>query len=139
MAVNFANLFMAKFEADLLGEFKRLHSSKPVAWLRFIDDIFFVWNGTEESLIEFLNFVKNYSSTKSMSSKIDFKDCYSDTSVAFLDTVVKLQNGQLVTDLFNKPTASFDYVHRSSYHPQHLINSIPKKASSFVSAEFALF
>ena len=61
-----------------------------------------------------------------MSSKIDFKDCYSDTSVAFLDTVVKLQNGQLVTDLFNKPTASFDYVHRSSYHPQHLINSIPK-------------
>ena len=37
-----------------------------------------------------------------------------------------MENGSLLTDLFIKDTAAFDYLHRSSYHPQHTIKAIPK-------------
>ena len=126
MAVNYANLFMASFETDLLNDFVSEHGSKPFLWLRYIDDVFFVWVGSEESLHVFVNFVKQYASNKGMKSDIQFTSMHSNKSVQFLDTVVKIEGDSLVTDLFSKPTASHDYLHRSSYHPQHLLNALPK-------------
>ena len=126
MAVNYANLFMAGFEKNMLADFEKEYGFKPACWYRFIDDIFFVWTGSEESLNQFLDFVNSYAERRNMSSNIKFKNVYSDTSVSFLDTVVKIQNGALSTDLYNKPTSAHDYLHRSSYHPQHLIRAIPK-------------
>ena len=41
MAVNFANLFMSKFESDMLASYKVQYKKEPVIWLRFIDDVFF--------------------------------------------------------------------------------------------------
>jgi hypothetical protein len=50
MAVSFANLFMKKFECDLLDAFEKEHNMRPFLWLRFIDDVFFIWDGDESSL-----------------------------------------------------------------------------------------
>ena len=33
---------------------------KPSVWLRYIDDIFFIWNESEEKLEEFLENLKNF-------------------------------------------------------------------------------
>ena len=33
---------------------------KPSVWLRYIDDIFFIWNESEEKLEEFLEKLKNF-------------------------------------------------------------------------------
>ena len=41
MAVNFANIFMSKFEEETLNEFQSIYGLRPALWLRFIDDIFF--------------------------------------------------------------------------------------------------
>ena len=44
MAVNFANLFMAKFETEMLADYKKKLKKLPTVWLRYIDDIFFTWD-----------------------------------------------------------------------------------------------
>ena len=40
MAVNLANLFMGKFETDLVNEYRNKYNKSPGIWLRYIDDIF---------------------------------------------------------------------------------------------------
>ena len=40
MAVNFANIFMSKFEEEMLDEFQSIYSLRPALWLHFIDDSF---------------------------------------------------------------------------------------------------
>ncbi|KAJ8035661.1 hypothetical protein HOLleu_19406 [Holothuria leucospilota] len=49
MAPSYANLFMAEFERNLL------HSSyhKPSFYVRFIDDIFFIWEKGPDELQNF--------------------------------------------------------------------------------------
>ena len=126
MAVNYANLFMSSFENDLLADYSSIHGTQPFLWLRYIDDIFFVWVGSEESLHGFIDFAKQYSATKKFKSNITFTSMHSNQSVQFLDTVVHLEGDRLTTDLFSKPTAAHDFLHRSSYHPQHLLNALPK-------------
>ena len=125
MAVNFANLFMAKFEEEMLAEYEKQHGLKPNTWLRYIDDIFFIWCGTEESLKHFINFCNTFAEQSNMKSTIKFTSHYSKSSVRFLDISVNLINSKVVTTLYTKPTASHDYLHRSSYHVQHILKSLP--------------
>ena len=39
---NYANLFMDISEKSLLNDFYKITGKKPLTWLRFIDDIFFI-------------------------------------------------------------------------------------------------
>ena len=64
MAANYANLFMDMFETSLLNDFHKKTGKKPLIWLRFIDDIFFIWIDGEDSLKEFLAFYQKYSETE---------------------------------------------------------------------------
>ena len=43
MAVNFANLFMTKFESEMLCDFEAANGIHPASWLHYTDDIFFIW------------------------------------------------------------------------------------------------
>lgn len=126
MAVNFANIFMGKFEHDMLAEYERTHRMKPKMWVRFIDDIFIVWEGKQEDLKQFLDFANNYAEKAGYASSIKFKFMYG-KAVDFLDTTIYIQpNGQLGTTLYAKPTASYNYLHHNSYHVSHVKNSLPK-------------
>ena len=126
MAVNFANLFMANFETKLLSEFEKQTGEKPLLWLRYIDDIFFVWQGSTESLNKFIDFCNTFADSQGYKSKIKFTSSYSSKSVNFLDTTVSIeQDGSLSTNLFCKPTASHAYLHKSSYHTPHVIKAVP--------------
>ena len=51
MAPCFASLFMGKLEMDFLGSCDKT----PLIWLRFLDDIFMVWNHSEQDLHEFIS------------------------------------------------------------------------------------
>ena len=77
MAVNFANLFMAKFETEMLADYKKKFKKLPIVWLRYIDDIFFTWDYDKTSLKHFINFCNNYSSNQNMKSNITFTADYS--------------------------------------------------------------
>ena len=61
MAVIFADLFMLKFENDMLNDFEAQFRCRPAYWARFIDDVLFIWTGEEEPLKAFLNFCNNCS------------------------------------------------------------------------------
>lgn len=43
MAPNYANLFMAKFEEDLIQTYYSSTGHQPLVWFRYIDDIFMIW------------------------------------------------------------------------------------------------
>ena len=96
---------------------------------QYIDDIFFTWDYDETSLKHFINFCNNYSSNQSMKSNITFTADYSTSEVYFLDTKIKFKGERLISELYSKPTASFQYLHRTFYHPPHTFRSILKSQS----------
>ena len=126
MAVNFANLFMSELETRMLDQYEKENGIRPTCWLRYIDDIFFVWVHGESKLKHFLQFCDSFTDNDGMQSKIKFTANYSRTKVAFLDVEVKSTQDGIVTDLHSKPTSAHNYLHRSSFHPPSLIRSIPK-------------
>ena len=127
MAVNFANLFMSKLEEEMLSKYRTEFGSGPVIWLRYIDDVFLIWKGSQQCLEHFLNFCNEYSRKNSMASNITYKYSFSEKSVNFLDVTVFLDKDKRIqTDLYSKPTSAHQYLHNSSYHVPHIKASLPK-------------
>ena len=60
MAVNYANLFMGRFEERLLAEYEKETGNRPAVWLRFIDDVFIVWKGEEKDFKHFIAFCDSF-------------------------------------------------------------------------------
>ena len=126
MAPNYANLFMDKFETQLLDGFYKKTGKRPMIWWRYIDDIFFIWNDGEESLTEFVNFAQKFSESEKMKSKIKFTVNQSTEEVSFLDVRVTNKNGKISTSVYSKPTDSHLYLSQTSNHPKHVLKNIPK-------------
>ena len=126
MAPNYANLFMDKFENDLIEEYAAKTGLRPLVWFRYIDDIFFVWTHGTESLNDFIQFTQSFSESKEMKSSIKFEVNISPVEVNFLDVRIKLKDGLLSTSLYTKPTDAFLYLNTSSNHPKHVKANIPK-------------
>ena len=55
--MNYANVFMGKFEQLMLRDYEISFDRKSTVLLRYIDDIFFIWNGDKTSLNTLYNFV----------------------------------------------------------------------------------
>ena len=100
---------MAELEEEILREVEL----KPYLWWRFIDDIFFIWEHGEEKLKEFIDVLNKKHPT------IKFTAEWSKTQINFLDVTVYLENGNIKTDLYVKPTDTHQYLHSSSCHPYH--------------------
>ena len=99
MAPNYANLFMDKFENDLIEEYAAKTGLRPLVWFRYIDDIFFVWTHGTESLNDFIQFNQSFSESKEMKSSIKFEVNISPVEVNSLDVRIKLKDGHLSTSL----------------------------------------
>ena len=59
MAVAFANIFMGKVESRILN----LCAQKPLAWKRYIDDIFSIWNINKDEVTQFIEQANSYHPT----------------------------------------------------------------------------
>ena len=114
-APNYAIIFMAKLEEEFLQQTDK----KPKVWLRFIDDIFMVWNHGEENLKKMLEELNNFH------PQIKFTEEHNEYGISFLDTFTFIENGQLMTRVYHKPTDNKKYLHYSSCHPLQQKNSIP--------------
>ena len=68
LAPNLANLFMTEVETRMLHEYEAKMGLRPMLWLRYIDNIFFLWPYCEESLLKLIDFVRTYSKAKNMKS-----------------------------------------------------------------------
>ena len=79
-------------------KFVETQSRKPLIWLRYIDDIFFIWVHDEQELERFLKDLNNFT------PNLSFTDQASKNCIPFLDLKVKLVDGKLETDLYMKST-----------------------------------
>ena len=108
MAPSYANLFMDRLERRLLSQAQ----VKPYIWLRYIDDVFMVWTGTELELLEFLNYINEAHDT------IKFTWDWSRERINYLDVQVINNNGRIETDLYIKPKDKHQYLYPTSCHPR---------------------
>ena len=106
-APNFANVYMGWFE-DEFG-YQAHWYEYILDWIWFIDDIFMIWKGDSNSLEEFINHLNNAAPSINVTHEI------SKRQVNFLDTtIIKNENGDVETDIYQKLTDTHPYLHWTS-------------------------
>ena len=106
-APTYACIFMDKVE------FLEIQRDKPFWWVRYIDDIFFIWTNGQEKLKVFLEDLNKFY------RNLKFTSDSSEENVAFLNLKVKLKQGKIETDLNVKSTDRHQYLHYTSSHPEY--------------------
>ena len=105
---------MDKVEIDFL----ETQTVRPLSWLQYIDNVFFIWTESEEKLEEFLENLKN------LHTSLKFTSEKSKKSVNFLDVTVSLIDQHLKIDLYCNPTNCHQFLDFNSAHPIHIKKSI---------------
>ncbi|XP_071497146.1 uncharacterized protein [Diadema antillarum] len=116
VAPTYANIFMGKVEHAILSL-----TNPPLlktSWRRYIDDIFFLWNGSPRSLASLQEKMNNIHPT------IKFTFDSSPEQTHFLDVTIKHADSQLHTELYTKPTDTHTYLLPTSCHPAHSFKGI---------------
>ena len=116
MAPSYANLFMGNLEKKILDSAPE--GKLPLAYRRFIDDIFGIWLYGEAALLRFI------AHANECHPDIQFTFSYG-RSVPYLDASVSIKGEHLVTDLYTKPTDTHQYLLPSSDHPPHVHQNLP--------------
>ena len=117
----YADSFLAVWESEILD----LVPLKPSIYLRFLDDIFIVWQHSLDDFNQFLQILNSHKETIKLKATIDSE------SIDFLDvTIFKgprfQQENILDTKVFFKPTDTHELLHKLSYHPKHTFSGILK-------------
>ena len=118
IGTKFALLYACIFIDKVEQKFLETRSKKPLIWLRYIDDIFFICTHGKQELERFLKDLNTFT------PNLSFTHEASKNSIPFLDLKVKLIDGKLETDLYMKPTDRHQYLHYLSSHPEHTKHSI---------------
>jgi hypothetical protein len=110
-APNFANLYMCRWEEHVLHHLSEI---KPTIWLRYIDDIFGIWDGSLTGLHEFIKTANAFDANIQLTCNVSLTD------IQFLDVVIfKTKELKLFTMVYLKPTSSLKLIHPRSLHPKH--------------------
>jgi hypothetical protein len=134
----YANIYMAK---KIDNEIKRIaeelngEGANPMKLLkRFLDDLFSVWYGSSKDLHRLLQRMceihPNIKFTMKHTTNIHEEpsnkcDCVEENSIPFLDTSLSIEDGQIIVDLYKKPTDRNQYLLTNSCHPPDCFTSIP--------------
>lgn len=103
-----ANLFMEEFEVALM----KSDVLKPKVWLRYVDDVFFVWSHGLGELYNFLDYINDKFASIKFTMELE-----SNNSLPFLDVrVTKSSNGVLSTNVYRKPSDPELYIRADSCH-----------------------
>ena len=114
-----ANLCMEFIENDIL-ENCPVHL-KPAVWLRYVDDIFIIFKGTQDQFDEFFNYVNSFlpSIQFTVEYEVDYK-------LPFLDVMVRHNplNQSFEFAVYRKPTNSESYIHFYSFHSEKIKSNV---------------
>ena len=114
-AHHYSILFMEGLEEKIIKE----SEYKPYLWLRYIDEMFFLWEHGENKLKSFIGKINKVHPTIKCIAQ------WSETSFNFLHATVSLTSGVIETDLYVKPTNSHQYLKSNSCHPFYCKKGIP--------------
>ena len=112
---NYACTYMGHWEKILLDKCK----SKPLLYVRYVDDIFGLWTESQEELNEFWKAANN------IHPRIQVDLRTSTSKLEFLDVLVNLNCGKIETTIFTKPSDKHMYLHSTSNHPKTTKKAIP--------------
>ena len=97
-----------------------------LAWYkRYLDDIFIAWRKKFKDKLEE---IKQFMQTLDSKIEFTFADSIenSNNGIAFLDVWLQINStGQVSTDIYAKPTDTFNYLPFTSSHPRHTVRNIP--------------
>lgn len=121
LAPTYANLFLYFLEKSLVQE----NSDFIILFRRFLDDLFFLFKGNVEKLLEIIDRFNN------LHPKIKLTFKYSKIQQQFMDIVVYKDNDFSVTrrfkvKVFQKDVNKFLYIHRNSFHSKHIFKGFIK-------------
>ena len=113
---DFANNFMAKIDKNIWDISEKLRNEDQVTTsglFRFLDDLLSIYLGSTKSLHRMwdemnkihpsVKFTLQHT-TPDIEDIEDRCECIASSSVPFLDTSVSLKQGQIILDLYRKPT-----------------------------------
>lgn len=112
---SFANLYLAEWETSLL----RSAALRPRLWLRFQDDVFFVWDHGEPALEAFHHFVN------AQDPHIQVDLLHNADSIRFLDLLVyRTPSHTFGHRVGFKDSDSHRLLPKDSHHPAHVHRSV---------------
>lgn len=117
----YANIFMANWEGEVLAKCKK----KPACYLRYLDDIWGIWMGSELEFQEFVGILNSHDPSIQLKTEINRH------SISFLDTIVFkgadfITNHKLDIKIFFKSTDTYALLYKDSFHPKHTFRGIVK-------------
>ena len=118
IGTKFAPPYACIFIDHIETEFLKTQDIKIWFWKRFIDGIFFIWTESEESLEKLLEILNK------LHPNLKFTYEKSKEKINFLDVVIKIKKGKIITDLYCKPTDDHQYLHYDSCDADHIKRSI---------------
>lgn len=121
-----ANLYLLDFDnAAMHGLQTERGHIRPIHFKRYLDDVFFIWQGSVEELQDFER------QLNSVTDGIKIKFEYHEQELNFLDTVIYKEEQsdgtvRLKTRVYFKKTDTHQLLHTSSFHPKHTTKGILK-------------
>ena len=117
----YANISMLNFKLKYIYPYIK---NKAKMFLRFTDNLFMIWTGSEQELLDFMSDLNK----KHSSIKFEFK--YSQRKIEFLDVLFcKDHNNMHQTTIYRKQTDRQNYLDARSEHSTLLKDSIPYSQS----------
>ena len=97
---------------EQIFEAQRTAFKELLAYFRFRDDCFLLWNGSEDMLRKFVYFVNILDPSLKFTVEIGGK------TLKFMDLLIKIVNGKLETTVYSKQIDCHLYLHNDSCHPR---------------------
>ena len=88
-------------------------------WRRFLDDCYINWPYGEDKLKKLHDILNSLDDSIKLTAETSCEE------LPFLDVMIRKDNTHLTTDIYYKPTDSFQYLPYTSSHPRHTKNNIP--------------
>lgn len=119
-APNYAELYLGMWEEKFI--YSNINPFRDfIRWYGgYIDDLFFIFTGTEQQLIDFHLYLN--STIPNIKLSLD----YSNTGINFLDLKINIDgHGHLHTSIYRKSTDRNTILRTDSFHPKNIISNIP--------------
>ena len=122
----FACIFMGMVELLLLFSWHRSGGLEPHLWRRFVDDIWFLWRGSEEELERLISHLNTSHATIKFDVEAGSSYNFTTRAVDFLDLHIWIDDeGFIQTTLYQKASRVVSYLLPSSAHPSFICRNIP--------------
>ena len=93
------------------------HRERSTVVFRYIDDVFFTWNGSEAEARRLLDAANRHHPQIKLDYRIG-------SSLPFLDVLLTNHHGSLISSVYHKPSAEPAILSFQSDHPRHVFHNI---------------